>query len=219
LALIIALWILYRSLPGALLFFRPSWMRQKPEPDEDHPERDDPQPIAALGAGLTKLGFSRLGVRKEKPPLGAATVSFDFVNPSEKTYASAYHLGGKKTRLYFFTPYDGGAAVLTADHSRPGSAKDGYYLAGGLNGATPEQLWAAHKRQMAAMDETGRERVAQNTLADRITTALAWFDGAGSREVRVRNSMSLFMASVAAFAIYVSVSVLSHTPVDTLLHR
>jgi hypothetical protein len=202
-ALCVAAYLLYRSFPGALLFIFPGLMRQRPE---EQPPVEDPAPIQQIAQALSALGFARLGVRREIFPLGSSTLSYDFVNANEKTYASVYLVDRKRFRLYFFTPYDGGAAVLTADHKRPGAVLDGYYLAGGLNKASPEQLWAAHKRQMVAMEDTGRDRIAKNDLEDRIACARTWFTGVGKREVRVRNLTSLFMATISLFVIYVSLA-------------
>lgn len=197
--LLVALLLLYRGLPGALLCLFPGAMRQRPEPADEHPDGDEPEPVRHTVPALAALGFERLGVRRETPPLGPATLSWDFVHRAEKSYASLYLVDRRTRRLYFLTPYDGGALVLTADHQRPGAVQDGYYLAGGLVNATPEQLWAAHKRQMAAMEDTGRERVAQGTVADRMDAARAWFSGVGKREVRVRNLTAALLAAMGAF--------------------
>ena len=197
--LIIAIVLLYRSLPGALLCLLPKAMRQRPEPLDENPPDSDPEPVRLTVPALEALGFSRLGLRTEKPPLGKATRSWDFVHHTEKSYASLYLVDRRTRRLYFLTPYDGGALVLTADHKRPGAVQDGYYLAGGLPGATPEQLWAAHRRQMTAMEDTGRERVARATMADRMDAARAWFSGVGQREVRIRNASPALLAAMALF--------------------
>jgi hypothetical protein len=207
--LLIAIVLLYRSLPGALLCLVPGGMRQHPEPLDENPPESDPEPIRLTVPALEALGFTRLGLRTEKPLLGKATLSWDFVHHAEKSYASLYLVDRRTRRLYFLTPYDGGALVLTADHKRPGAVQDGYYLAGGLPGATPDQLWAAHKRQMTAMEDTGRERVARATIADRMDAARAWFSGVGKREVRVRNATP---ALLTVLALFILVSGLSSLP-------
>jgi hypothetical protein len=63
---------------------------------------------------------------------------------------------------------------------------------------------------MVAMEDTGRDRVAQGTLEDRIATARIWFTGVGRREVRVRHLTALFSASLALFVIYASLASLPY---------
>ncbi len=205
-ALAIGSYLLFRTGPGALLCLFPGLLRQKAAPGDEHPPEMDPPPAAKLTPTLGTLGFVRLGVRRELFPLGASALSYDYFNAAEKTYASVYMADRTQPRLYFFTPYDGGASVLTADHKRPGAVNDGYYLAGGLVRAAPEQVWAAHKRQMTAMEDTGRDRVALGTLEDRIASARLWATGVGKREVRSRNLTALFSAAVAMLVIYVSLA-------------
>lgn len=194
---VISIGVLWRTLPGALLFLFPWAVRQRAEPADENPASADPEPVRLTAPALEALGFERLGIRREKSALGPDTLSFDFVHRAEKTYASVYLVEKKTRRLYFFTPYDGGASVLTADHKRPSSALDGYYLAGWLKNATPDQLWAAHKRQLKAMDDTGRERVAKGTLANRMDCAQAWFHGAGKKEIRLRQLTPAAMTALA----------------------
>ena len=201
----LALGVLYKSVAGALQCLWPGALSQRDEPDDEHPPADDPEPIRLTAPALEALGFVRLGVRRERPWLGRSLLSYDWVHPAEKSYASMYRLDRRTRRLYFFTPYDGGAAVLTADHRRPGADLHGYYLAGGLERATPEELWTAHQRQMATMDETGRERIATGSLADRMACARAWFLGAGKREVRARQRTAAVM-SVCGVAMLVGIA-------------
>ena len=203
-------YLLYRTGPGALLFLFPSLMRQKAEPSDDYPPEMDPAPASKLAVELAALGFTRLGVRRERFPLGTSALSYDYVNAEEKAYASIYLVDRRRARLYFFTPYDGGASVLTADHVRPRAVNDGYYLAGGVVGAAPAQVWAAHKRQMVAMEETGRDRVAKATLEDRLAVAHQWVVGVGKREVRARTMTAFFSSLIAMMALYVILTVLHH---------
>ncbi|MBS2027048.1 MAG: hypothetical protein JST54_04005 [Deltaproteobacteria bacterium] len=198
----LAIGILWSSVPGALACLFPGAVRQRAEPHDEWPPQDDPEPIRTTAPALEALGFERLGVRSEKPLLGQAQYSFDYLHRAEKTYASLYLVDKRTRRLYFFTPYDGGASVLSADHKRPGADLDGYYLAGGLPNATPDQLWVAHKRQLAAMEETGRERAAKGTMADRMDAAKAWFTGVGKREVRVRHLRPAFLALLGSIMLY-----------------
>lgn len=201
--------VLYRSLPGMLLFLFPWAIKQRAEPTDENPASADPDPVKLTAPALEALGFERLGIRREKAPLGPDTLSFDYVHRAERTYASVYLVDRKTRRLYFLTPYDGGASVLTADHKRPSSALDGYYLAGWLKNATPDQLWTAHKRQLKAMEDTGRERIAKGTLADRMDCAQAWFHGAGKKEIRVRQ---LTPAALTALALVMLGGVIAGLP-------
>ncbi|MGI5864872.1 MAG: hypothetical protein ACOX6T_22870 [Myxococcales bacterium] len=180
--------VLWRNLPGALLCLKPGLTRARKGSEDD--KGVDDSLFEQMSAELAPLGFQRLGVHYEKAPLRRALLSYDFVHPAEQAFGSAFRYG-KHVRFYLLTPFRKGGFVLTADHKRYGSERDGY-LVGGVPGATPEQLLAAHRRRVARLKEQGFELEGELSLDARVEAASRWFAGAGVREIRLRH-MNAFL--------------------------
>lgn len=193
LTLALAAFILWRNLPGSLWCLWPGLVRirRAPGPSAED-EAGDEAAFDAMEQDLAPLGFQRLGVHLEKPPLRRATRVYDFVSPAEATFASAVlERGGG--RLYLLTPFTGGAFVLTADHRRPGTEKPSRYLGGGLPGASPEQVLAAHRRRVERMREAGLVAGADLSFDGRIRAGEQWFQGVGRREIRLAHANALIL--------------------------
>lgn len=192
--------VLWRNLPGALLCLKPGMTRAR-KGSEDDKGVDHPL-FEQMDAELAPLGFQRLGVHHEKAPLRPAVLSYDYVHLAEQTFGSAFRYG-KHVRLYLLTPFHKGGFVLTADHKRYGNERDGY-LAGGVPGATPEQLLAAHRRRVERLKEQGLEVDGELSLDARVEAANRWFAGAGVREIRLRH-VNAFLISGIGLALIAAV--------------
>jgi hypothetical protein len=186
-SLALGLLILWRNLPGALMFLRPGLVRVRRAPED---ALDEPL-FAEMEGELAPLGFRRLGAHLEKAPLRRPVLSYDFVNEAEHTFGSAFRDGGVM-RLYLLTPFSGGGFVLTADHRRTGVER-GDYLAGGLPGAGPDALLAAHRRRVERLVREGRQPLADLSMDAREQAAVRWHRGAGARELRLRNANQLIL--------------------------
>jgi len=200
LRLLLAAVVFVRNLPGLLLFLRPGWLRVIPEPDGSR--RVDAQLFDDIEAELAPLGFKRIGTHLESPPLGRGVLNYDLVNDEVPAFASAFRRRGT-VDLYFLTPFEDGAFVLTADHKRH-AVDRADALSGGLPGANPEQVLAAHRRRVEGLTEAGRHPAPGRDLAARGSAAQGWFEGAGSREIRLRHFNDLLLA-ILSFVILVAV--------------
>lgn len=190
----LAVFVLWRNLPGALLSVFPKLMRARGE-DESWPEVDKDL-FARMEEELQPLGFQRLGVHVERAPLKRSVVAYDFVHEAEKTWATA-RAQGREITLTLLTPLDQGAFVLTADHRVQGHDQPGRCLAGGMPGAQPEQLLAAHRRRVERLKESGRSPAADLSLEARVKAEGEWFASFGGRELRLRHLNNLLMTLMA----------------------
>ncbi len=193
----LGLFLLWRNLAGALLFFWPAWVKVRRE-EESWPEVDNTL-FEQMAKELAPLGFTRLGIHVERSPLRQGTVVYDFGHAGESTWASA-SMRGDDAELYLLTAFDEGGLVLTADHRRGSVAKEGHYLAGGLPGVEPEQLLAAHRRRVDRMRQAGKKPTSDLSLDARVKRQEEWIHGPGKREVRLK-SFNAFLFSVMATAI------------------
>ncbi|HEY3447813.1 MAG TPA: hypothetical protein VGK67_15765 [Myxococcales bacterium] len=190
----LAVFVLWRNLPGALLSVFPKLMRARGE-DESWPEVDKDL-FARMEEELQPLGFKRLGVHVERAPLKRSVVAYDFVHEGERTWATARSLGREIT-LTLLTPFDQGAFVLTADHRIQSHDLAGRCLAGGMPGAVPEQLVAAHRRRVDRLKEAGRSPLADLSLEARVRAEGEWFASFGGRELRTHHLNNLLMTLMA----------------------
>ena len=196
--LLVALFALVQALRyarRALVFLVPS-VRVTGEPDE--PPRSAPR--LRLGAELERLGFTPLGILHERAPLGALDREVDsYADASRGTYADVSQERGAADapRLLFYSPFQDGAYVLTANHPRHAVAS-ARAQAGAVVGAAPEAQLAAHEiavERFAA--HHGAPAVALD-LAARLDAARAWYAGEGRRELRWGAALSF---AIAAFAL------------------
>ncbi|MGC4121873.1 MAG: hypothetical protein QM765_46295 [Myxococcales bacterium] len=190
----LAAFVLWRNLPGALLGLFPKLMRARSE-DESWPKIDKDL-FARMEEELQPLGFRRLGVHVERAPLKRGIVAYDFVHEGERTWATA-RMQGREITLALLTPFDQGAFVLTADHRVQSHDEPGRCLAGGMPGAQPEQLLAAHRRRIERLKEAGRATSGDLSLEARVRAEGAWLSSFGARELRARHLNNLLMTLMA----------------------
>ncbi len=193
----VGLGILLWYLPGALLCLWPGFMRVREE-DEGDAGRE-PLALGSIAQELVALGFRRVGVRVEGPPMRPGVRTWEYALPSENTFAS---LGfDDEPMLTLETPFADGSFVVTSDYRRPGVERRGRYLAGGIPGATPQQLLTVHRRRVEELRTGGKAPVADATLTGAVAARRTLFRGVGAREIRTANATRLMVALVALMAV------------------
>lgn len=135
---------------------------------------------------LQKLGFVLLGAHTEKAPLTSARWFLDGKHATEPVFASLTVGRDEQDHLFLFTQSDQGF-VITANYKRPAVEVPGAYLAGGLEGVSPERLWKAHLRRVP---EIGTPRMLAS-LEDRVGAARDWYAGSGKAELRQQHAVGL----------------------------
>lgn len=192
--LALAGFVLFRNLPGALLCLFPRLLRARSE-DESWPKVDRDL-LERMEDELAPLGFSRLGVHVERAPLQRGVVAYDFVHEEAGTWATGYG-PSDEARLLLVTALDRPGSpdgfVVTADHRLLAVDAPGC-LCGGMPGAQPENLFAAHRRRVQGLQDSGWKPSADLSLEARVRAADAWFAGRGARELLLRHVNRLLMA-------------------------
>lgn len=190
--LVLAAVVVWFNLWRAVLYLRPGAIRVEVDAPADQMKL--PESLLPMAAQLESLGFRRLGTHEEKAPLKRATLSYDFVLPSARTFATLY-LSGSQPLLYLFTPIRGGGYVLSANFRRP-PREEPAYLAGGVPGAEPERLLKLHQRRLE-----GRVAEGETTLEARVAAARDWFTGPGRKDVRQQNAQGFFWTAGAILVV------------------
>ncbi len=199
----VAVFILFRNLPAALTFLWPGLLRAR-ETDDDgslDPEREPA--MERVDKALTELGFGKIGAIEVRPPLSSGWADLVYAAPTLHAFADVGVRAGA-VALTFFTPFAGGAAVMTSDFKRATSDRPDFQ-AGGILGADVPALWAVHRRRVEHFKPPlhgGSEGVPQPwddfTIAGRVRADEVVFHGPGKRELRVR---AIQPAVVALFAL------------------
>lgn len=185
LALVAALVLLRFQAWRAVLCLRPQAVTVEVETPADVTQV--PGELEDAWGELQKLGFVMLGAHSEKAPLSPAARWFlDARHPVEPVIASLSVSRDEQEHLVFFTQSERGF-VITANYRRLSFEVPGSYLAGGLDGATPERLLKAHLRRVP---EIGTPKVLQ-TLEDRVVAAREWYSRSGKPELRQQHAVGL----------------------------
>ncbi|MDP1822743.1 MAG: hypothetical protein Q8L48_05865 [Archangium sp.] len=183
-ALIGALVLLRFQAWRAVLCLRPQSVRVEVDTPADvtaiPPELED------TWGELKKLGFTLLGAHTERAPLTSAHWFLDAVHPTHPVVASLCVSPDEQDHLVFLTQSERGF-VITANYRRLSFEVPGAYLAGGLDGATPERLLKAHLRRVP---EIGAPKVLK-TIEERVVAAREWYSRSGKPELRQQHAVGL----------------------------
>ncbi len=184
LALVGALVLLRFQAWRAVLCLRPQAVKVEVETPAD--VTVVPAELEDALAELKKLGFTLLGAHSEKVPLAPARNFLDAVLPGQPVVASLTLGPDEQAQLVFFTQSARGF-VITANYRRLSYEVPGVYLAGGLDGASPERVLKAHLRRVP---EIGTPKVLA-TLEDRVGAARDWYSRSGKPELRQQHAVGL----------------------------
>ncbi len=169
-----------------------AWLCLKPtsmhvEADAPPGQAKLPESLEKLDAELRALGFVSLGSHLEQPRFGPEMLSYDYVHPGDKCFATTYVSTNRQAKLYFLTPTAGGGFVITANHQRAAREIKGRYLSGALESLPSPRVFTAHLRRVGEVGVPEGEF----TQAGRVEAAKAWFAGPGNVEVRQQNALGL----------------------------
>ena len=200
-----ALLQLVRYARGALLFVVPA-VRVSGEAVDSPPS----SVRARAREQLETLGFTRLGVLHQRGPLGALTAASDtYASAAAATAFADVTEARPGPRVVFFTPFTGGAAVVT-ENARRRSISTSSVLAGGLPDAPLSDVHAAHQVAVRRFSQRHGAPAVTPDLAGRVAAARAWYDGPGRREIRTTHAAAFGIALLAAAILASAVNVMLH---------
>lgn len=183
--------VVLRNLRGFVHFLLPGAVRfQVAEGgDPDHPA------VRLMGRELQDLGFVVAGRVTQRRPLAPAQDQTVFVNEAQGDWAVAYPVG-REAWLYFLSEPRKDHFVVTADHRFP-SSQESTYLTGGLPNASPQEVHAAHRRQVERMARGGVEAAARDLRAFVDAAQRFFARGPGRADLRRRSARGFLFASAA----------------------
>jgi hypothetical protein len=167
-------------------------------------------PRLRLASTLQELGFTPLGMQHQRSALGAFTAEGDvYVAEQRGAFADVLEPGrGQAPGVVFFTPFEDGAAVLTANFPRRAVATE-RVQAGGIPDAPLEAVLAAHEVAVERFAARHGPPAVAADLETRLAAARAWSQGEGRRELRRTHAVSfaIMLFGLALFASAVNVLV------------
>jgi hypothetical protein len=184
--------MLARHGPRAILFVAPRAVRVTG--DADAPARTIGQVLGA--ETLAALGFRRLGLRRERSPLGGLDMEVDAWAHPDGTCADVYPAAGREPIIAFVTAFGDGFQLGTSNFRRY-AVESAAGRVGGLAGAALEGTLAAHRKAAAPLAAEHGAPAPVGDLEGRLAIARRYFAGIGAVELRRPTFLSLLNALLA----------------------
>lgn len=121
---------------------------------------------------MKALGFSPLGIQREWQAGRPAVRGISLASREVKGFASIHSFDNP--RIYFYTPFVGGAIVLTSDLARNPIETDNV-IHGGLDRADPAAVFEYHQKRVKEMIARGRSPYTSFTPEDRLNATRAYY--------------------------------------------
>jgi hypothetical protein len=182
--------------PTILFCFNPRLVRVSFEAGPAGIDRITSAAARDVAAVVEQLGFARLGVKVEKPPLWPTVRELALVADDRRCYASV-GIMGSRARLYFYTPFPRGFVLTSSSafskiHSTDVAQRS-------YAGCGPRELLQHHYEALAAFGRGGEVVPTQDA---RVAATYHYYATAEVRRTLRRTGMSL-LAWCAALGCFV----------------
>ena len=170
----VMLYGVWKFLPGGLYLFFPSGVRSHFDTGNDAPLKFLQQgDVLSITEKLEALGFFQLGVKIEQRLLWGSISDLSLASNSAHTFTSITVINNK-TLYYFFTPFSGGQAVLTANDGFP-AVNTGDFIQSSIFTATPADLLAIHQKNVDEFRKNGFSSFSDYTQQNRLEATSLYY--------------------------------------------
>ncbi len=167
-------WCLWVCLPRGFFLIMPAPRCRFLKDPGARVSRSQEQATRDLVASIESLGFSQLGVRVEKPPLWAAGIrGFSLASAREQAFASIAVIR-RQVVYYFYTPFNDGKVVLTANAAFPVMNGD-QIRQSAIAASGPLDLLAAHHKLVEDFRSQGSVPYSDYTQDSRIRATYQYY--------------------------------------------
>jgi hypothetical protein len=143
----VMLYGVWKFLPGGLYLFFPSGIRSHFDANNTYSQEFLQQGnVNYLVEQLKTLGFSPIGVKVEQRLLWGSISDLSLTSNIAHTFASITVINSK-TLYYFFTPFTGGQAVLTANDGFHAVLTDNF-IQSSVSVASPTDILSLHQKHV-----------------------------------------------------------------------
>jgi hypothetical protein len=151
--------------------------------------------LRALANQLEAMGFYQIGIKVEHPPLWGSNSELSFALGNEHIFASIAVVNGKIV-YYFFTPFTGGQAVLTANANFP-TANAPDILQTTLIKSAPAALLALHRKHVEEFTKQGFTPYPEYNKQTRLeATSLYYKINTVRKKMRLLGAVHLFFLMI-----------------------
>ncbi|HSB91180.1 MAG TPA: hypothetical protein VLD63_14280, partial [Anaerolineales bacterium] len=135
---------------------------------------------------LRQLGFSMLGVKTERMPLGGRVYrELDFVSPALQTYASiVLHPDSSPASFYCYTPLAGGGMVFTRNFRQAAEMESERLSVKNLDSLILSDVVEDHARRVRSMQQRGLVPEVGATRQARLDATGAFYESEYARSLR-----------------------------------
>ena len=188
----VMLYGVWKFLPGGLYLFFPSGIRSHFDANNTYSQEFLQQGnVNYLVEQLKTLGFSPIGVKVEQRLLWGSISDLSLASNIAHMFASITVINSK-TLYYFFTPFTGGQAVLTANDGFPTVHTDDF-IQSTANTVTPSDLLAIHQRYVDEFLKKGFVPFSEYNQQTRLEATSLYYKINSIRGLMRKNGATYFM--------------------------
>ena len=188
----VMLYGVWKFLPGGIYLFFPSGVRSHFDAGNDASLKFLQQGnVLSITEKLKALGFFQLGVKIEQRPLWGSISDLSLASNSAHTFASITVINSK-TLYYFFTPFSGGQAVLTANDGFS-TVNTADFIQSSVFAATPADLLAIHQRYVDEFLKKGFSPFSDYTQQTRLEATSLYYRINSVRKKMCTNGATYFI--------------------------
>jgi hypothetical protein len=144
----------WRFLPGGIYLFFPSGVRSHFDTHDAYAQEFlQKGNVRSITEQIEALGFLPIGVKIEQRPLWGSISDLSLASNRAYAFASITVINSK-TLYYFFTPFSGGQAVLTANDGFP-TVNNKDFIQSSVNVASPTDILAMHQKHVDEFRKKG----------------------------------------------------------------
>jgi hypothetical protein len=188
----VMLYGVWKFLPGGLYLFFPSGIRSHFDANNTYSQEFLQQGnVNYLVEQLKTLGFSPIGVKVEQRLLWGSISDLSLTSNIAHTFASITVINSK-TLYYFFTPFTGGQAVLTANDGFPAVHTDDF-IQSTANTVTPSDLLAIYQRYVDEFLKKGFVPFSEYNQQTRLEATSLYYKINSIRGLMRKNGATYFM--------------------------
>ena len=188
----VMLYGIWKFLPGGIYLFFPGGVRSHFDTENDAPLKFLQQGnVRSITGKLEALGFFQLGVKIEQRPLWGSISDLSLASNSSHTFASITVINSK-TLYYFFTPFSGEQAVLTANDGFP-TVNTTDFIQTSVFAATPADLLAIHQRYVDEFRKKGFSPFSDYTQQTRLDATSLYYKISSVRGRMRKNGATYFI--------------------------
>jgi hypothetical protein len=188
----VMLYGVWKFLPGAIYLFLPGGVRSHFDTRNAYSQEFLQQRnVRTITEQIQALGFLPIGVKIEQRPLWGSISDLSLASNRAYAFASITVINSK-TLYYFFTPFSGGQAVLTANDGFP-TVNTGDFLQSSINMTSPADLLAIHQKNVDEFRKKGFSPFSDYTQQARLDATSLYYKISSVRGRMRQNGATYFI--------------------------